>query len=416
MDKALDIAKEYNDRQEETPESLFYLGLSNGILGVYHAINRNYFSAYIHGKRGKGYLEDVIKADSTYYDAYLGLGIFHYYVDLFPGLIKFFAKILGFEGDRERGKKEIKLTVDKGEFFKLEARFIYAIARYFLEGAKSEAFPIFIQLQRAYPHNPAPTLLIGYHYRRKGKMQKAIHYFSSISDKFQDQLPQIPVMKYYNLAVCHFRLNNFQEMKAYLNKLSDPAIRKSRYYYAALAFYKGLAADLEYNRRLAERYYSMIQDSKDTQYWYHFSRLHRKNPMDSLLRKFIVAENEVFTYKQPAAKKSVNGLLELIQKNPLKSSYPHIRILIHDLNGVLTLKMGKFQKADSIYQNFMAEVDELDDDFQKAWIYIHYARVLRELGKTEHAKKMLEKAEVTDDQYTRIIIERERFIIKEMTH
>jgi tetratricopeptide (TPR) repeat protein len=240
--KALDKGEKYKEAYPDQPEALYYLGATNGILGIYHVLNSSYIKGYIHGRRGKNYLQGAVRLDSTYYDAYLGLGIFHYYVDLLPGILKFFAAILGFHGDRAQGMQEIRLTASHGQFFKPEGEFTYAVFRYFLEGEKQNSLQIFKKLNKTYLENPALMLLLGYHYRRHGRIRLAEGYFKKVSDSFTDLLPQITVMKYYNLGVCYYRLNQFPQADQYFNRLLDTSLRKSPYYQAAIAYYKGILA------------------------------------------------------------------------------------------------------------------------------------------------------------------------------
>lgn len=54
----------------------------------------------------------------------------------------------------------------------------------------------------------------------------------------------------------------------------------------------------------------------------------------------------------------------------------------------------------------------MEDEFHRAWIYIHYQRCLRTLEEFDLAEQMLAKANSLDDSFTRIIIEREKFMLK----
>ncbi len=412
VERSIQVGESYEDRTDGSAEAIYYLGLSHGIMGIYHVINRSYLNGYFHGKKGKNYLEKVVRVDSTYYDAYLGLGIFHYYVDLLPGVIQFFAKILGFEGDRQQGMREIRLTAERGNYFQLEARFARAIIRYFLEGERTESVRTFLELENSYPDNPALTLLLGYYHRRQGRMVQAISYFSGVPDSYTDRLPQITVIKYYNLAVCFYRMNDFPQAAKYLEILADSRLRKSQYYYAALAYYKGQLADLSGNRKLAEKYYTMIQDNKDMQYWYHISGMFRKYPMDSLLSAYVRAKNNVFTYNRPAADREVLMLARRISRPAVHMSVPYLPLLIWDLQARLEFRKGDTGQAADIYARFIDDVGDIPDDFRKSWIYLYYARVLREAGRLDAADEMLERAGATNDEYTKIIIEREKFILK----
>ncbi len=412
--QAIRVGEDFKDRQPDSPDALYYLGVSYGVLGIYHVLNRSYLKGYYYGRKGKNYLEEVVATDSAYYDAYLGLGIFHYYVDMLPGVIKIIARVLGFQGDRRRGIREIRLTSRKGRFFRVEGEFAYAVIRYFLEGRIWEGMKIFTRLQNRYPDNPALTLLLGYHYRRMGSVQKAIRYFSSVPDSYRDALPQITVIKYYNIGVCHFYLNELPQAEAIFDRLIRMPVRKSDYYNAALAYYKGLLADLRFDRRAAERYFRMIVNQKDTHYWYNISRMYADLPMDSLLYYYVLTENDIFTANFDSAEVKMRRLYRLLRENNLPNDRSFIKYLIDDLHARLKFRERKVKEAMQIYRTFISRVDDVPDKFQRAWIYLNYARVLREAKEREEAMKMLEKARVTDDEYTRIIIEREMFILRNM--
>lgn len=402
----------YRKQGNQPAEAAYYLGVSHGILGIYHVLNSSYLKGYLHGRSAKNYLEEAVKIDSTYYDAYLGLGIFHYYADLLPGVIKFFASILGFSGDRAQGIREIEKTANQGTYLKIEAEFTHAVIRYFLEGAYSSSLQTLIQLKNLYPENPALLLLIGYHYRRFGQIEKAEKYFNSVADAYFEKLPQIIVMKYYNLGVCYYRLNNFEDAEKCFNRLLDKNLRKSPYYQAAIAFYKGILAGLKSDQVSADYYFGLIRYNQETQYWYYISRIYSKTPFDKMMRDYIIAENHAYTFKTVLAINETEDLLKTINDNRYSVSNPDLVFLVKDLEARLAFQQGQVLKSRQLFESFLADLQKYDDDFQKAWIYIGYARVLRELKDWEEALKALKKAEATNDEYTRLIIEREKYILK----
>jgi tetratricopeptide (TPR) repeat protein len=411
---AIEKGERYKELYPETAEAYYYLGVSHGVLGIYHVLRSSYFKGYIHGRRAKNYLEDAVKIDSTYYDAYLGLGVFHYYVDLLPGVVKFFAGILGFHGDRAQGMKEIRLTAQRGQFFQMEGEFIYAAVRYFLEGDYYNSLNTFQKLHRAYPENPALTLLIGYHYRRHGQIRTAENYFSSVSESYTDKLPQITVMKIYNLGVCYFRLNDFPAAESYFNRLLDTSLRKSRYYQAAIAYYKGLLAGLNMRQKEADYYLGMIFKNEETQYWYYISRMYIKYPFDSLMVEFTEADNDVYSLNYRESAIRVQELAEKLKDNPESFHNSYLPYLIMDLEARFAFQRGNIQQAKEIYESFVDNISQMNDEFQQAWIYIAYARVLREEKQWKKSSEMLDKAGATDDEYTRLMIERERYILKNL--
>ncbi len=410
--QAIHKGEKFRENTNSSAEALYYLGVSHGVLGIYHVLNSSYFQGYIHGRRGKNYLEQVVKTDSSYYDAYLGLGIYHYYVDLLPGIVKFFASILGFHGDRKAGMAEILQASRRGEFFQTEAEFTYAALRYFLEGDYSNSLQIFQKLNKKYPDNPALALMVGYHFRRYGRINNALSYFESISTRFSEKLPQIIVMKYYNLGVCYYRMNQFDRAEEYFNLLLDPTLRKSQYYQAALAYYKGLLSGIQSRQDLSGYYFKMIYDNKETQYWYNLSRMFAAFPIDTVMQRYLMAENAIYTYDRVNAGKHIQILVSILEGKGKVITNPYLPFLIRDVQAKLAFQNGQIQYSRELYAQMINNVGKLKDDFQTAWIYISYARVLRELRDWDQSQKMLEKAGSTNDEYTRLIIEREKYILK----
>ena len=409
--QAAEIGERFRENNPENPEGWYYEGITQGVWGIYHVLNHSYIKAYFAGRKAKGYLEKTVQLDSTYYDAYLGLGIFHYYVDLLPGLLKFIVKILGFDGDRDRGRQEIWLTASKGRFFQKEALFGYYVMEYFLEGKYGEGIQGVTELYRKYPTNPALSLLLGYHYRRTRQLSQAIAMFESVSDRYQDDLPAISIMKYYNLMVCYFTLNRFNRAEAYLARLLDGSLRISPYYVAAISYYQGLLADLRFQREQALEAYSKIKLTKKTKYWYYNSRMLVKYPMDSLMYRYILAMNMVGSQEYERARKIVRELDELIRRKQVRWNNPELPFLLADLYAVVEFNLGNRQFALRKYRQMEKLLYNMDDQFARSWILIHYAQVLRLSGDLKRAERMLEKASEVDDDYTRFIIEREKFLV-----
>ncbi|GAB4327003.1 MAG: hypothetical protein Kow0037_00260 [Calditrichia bacterium] len=412
IELAIERGEAYAEASDDSPEAQFYLGLSHGVLGLYYVLDKSYVQAYLNGRKAKNYLEKLVKTAPDYYDAYLGLGVYHYYLDLMPGLVKFFAGILGFHGDRALGLREIQTTAAKGTFFSVEARFIEATLRYFLQGEKQQMLPRFYQLDGEFPGNPITPLLIGYHYRRRGKIEKAIPYFQSVRDDFKAELPQVFVMKYFNIGVCLYRLNALQKADSVFAHLQTAPVRKTPYYLAGIAYYRGLIADLQFKRSVAERFYAEIPKNKHTQYYYNISRINVLYPMDEALRLYYLAENAIYRANFPEAVRYVAGLEKIYQRKRSGYSVPFMPVLIKDLQGRLYFRQGAIRKAAEHYRDFIEHVRQVTDDFYRAWIYIQYARILREQQKWQQAESVLELAEKCDDEYTKLIINRERFLLK----
>lgn len=182
--KAVDVAEEMLDKNENDIDAMFYLGGTYGNLGRYYAIDRSWLKAYWYGKKGKNYLKDVVEKDSKYYDAYLGLGIYHYYADVLPKVIKIFSFILGIEGDKELGLKELQFTISKSKNTKTEAMIFLGTIYINHEKDYEKALPLFKELFDKYPDNTIAGMSLGKCYWEKGNHNLAINIYRLMIDKF----------------------------------------------------------------------------------------------------------------------------------------------------------------------------------------------------------------------------------------
>ena len=415
IDEALQATRAYYKKSENKVEYRFNLGLCYGIKGFYYGVERNYFKTYWFGKKGKGNLEKVVALDSTYYDAYLGLGIFHYFTALLPGIVRFMAAILGFDGDRQKGIQEMRRTAEKGFLFREEAWFTYATTRYFLEGAYQEGLSIFQRLLARYPGNAALRLLIGYHYRRNGHILQARRYFEAVPDSIDRSLPDMFNWKYYNLGTIYFMENRFDLAEALFHKMDRSRLARSNYLQAAVHFYLGLLADLKFERERALAYYKKIPKNNKTEFWYYMSRMHVTYPMDSLTYRWVVADNLLSVRQYTTARRLALRLWSdlLHQRSVLN---PNLKPLVVDVIARSLLYEGRFTEARHEFDRILPEAKKMSDEVRRSWIYIHYAQCLRALGEYKLAGAYLDRARKAEDQYTRLIIARERHVLDRLRH
>ena len=66
-------------REKENLWAQFYLGSSYTYRAVYEGFKGDYFETFKYGVKGGRLLQDIIKKDTSFYDAYLGAGTFEYF-------------------------------------------------------------------------------------------------------------------------------------------------------------------------------------------------------------------------------------------------------------------------------------------------------------------------------------------------
>jgi tetratricopeptide (TPR) repeat protein len=120
------------------------------------------------GKKMRSLLLDAVQQDPSLTDAYLGLGIYNYFVDTLSSIVKLLSVFIGLPGgSRTEGLHQLQVCAEKGDLVRAEAKFY--LAKDFSrnsEGEYEKALRLFGELQKEFPNNPLWPMLIGsLHYR-----------------------------------------------------------------------------------------------------------------------------------------------------------------------------------------------------------------------------------------------------------
>lgn len=143
------------EKLDKTTLNKFYLGSAYCYRSVSDILKRSYWDAYFSARKGRKFLEDVIKENPEFYDAYVHLGVREYFVDTrITGWRKSLAWILGQSGDRDKGLEYIEKTAQNGNLNKDEAKFISIAIYRFFEPDLQKALAFAKDYKTRYPNNP----------------------------------------------------------------------------------------------------------------------------------------------------------------------------------------------------------------------------------------------------------------------
>jgi tetratricopeptide (TPR) repeat protein len=115
------------------------------------------------GKQMRAALLAALAKDPQLNDAYLGVGIYNYFVDTLPAIVKLIRWLIGLPGgSREAGLQQIERAATKGDLSRGEAAF-YLAKDYSRDYEKqySRSLQLFQQLEQEYPDNDLWKLLAG---------------------------------------------------------------------------------------------------------------------------------------------------------------------------------------------------------------------------------------------------------------
>ena len=148
---------------QDEARNYLYEGMAYGLKGRFYGLRDNDLPTARAGKKMRALLLTGLRMDPTLEDAYLGLGIYNYFVDTLPTIVKMLKFLIGLPaGDRELGLEQLRRAADQGDLVRDEARFY--LAKDFSRRSEAEfgkSLDLFQQLAREYPDNMLWTLLVG---------------------------------------------------------------------------------------------------------------------------------------------------------------------------------------------------------------------------------------------------------------
>jgi tetratricopeptide (TPR) repeat protein len=108
-------------------ETELFLGTSYLLESYYKALQKEYFGSAFSARKGKKILERALRRNPELFDAYFGLGIYNYYADRVPSIVKGLRFLLFLPGgDSEKGLSQLALSSSKAKYFNIESSLILA--------------------------------------------------------------------------------------------------------------------------------------------------------------------------------------------------------------------------------------------------------------------------------------------------
>ncbi len=105
-------------------------------------------------KESQQYARKLIAADPTQYDAYFTFGFSEYLVGSLPFFARWFMRLDGIDGDKEKGLRELEIAAAQGRFLKPFAKMMLAMF-YLREKRPADSRRHLQSLASEFPGNPA---------------------------------------------------------------------------------------------------------------------------------------------------------------------------------------------------------------------------------------------------------------------
>jgi len=207
--KAYKLA-ENSIHKHDSGEMRLYAGMADGLAARLYGLRGETRAGARAGVHARENFLKALSLDPTLTDAYMGLGLYNYYVDTLSGLarvLRFFMGIPG--GSKEEGIRQLRKAINAGELSPALARFYLALDLHNYDQKYNEALEVISPLAEKYPENPVFQLMRGDLYaklNRKTQAEASYRAAASEAEKLTD-------------ADCRKRINSLvKESLAALNK------------------------------------------------------------------------------------------------------------------------------------------------------------------------------------------------------
>jgi len=387
--------KKANDLLESDSVDTFLhyiLGSSYSYRAMAYTRHESYMDAVLATKKSFSYLNNTILNDSTYYDAYMGLGLFNFMIAQTPPALKWAMRMTGIEGEKDKGIEYLKLAADKGRFSKVEA--LFYLSQIFAEfyGEYEKAEELLSTLYKKYQKNLLFKYSLASFYLKISRLEKSEILLNGIISSKDTNFRQL--IRYSKLSIgdIYSYRNNFDKARNYYQIfLSDSS---ENYYRGIAALRLGICYSFSGDSLNAAKYFELTDegntDIDDDRYAKITGERFLENPPDSLERKIIFIKNlkEAGKYNE-----ALDSLLNFPKVGLSKSQLAEINLYLSDVSFHL----------DSLTQSYSYALSAIANDEGEKWIqpfaYYFAARASLELNYLTDAKKYIEKINEYSDYF-----------------
>ncbi len=165
------------------------------------------------GKKMRALMLRALALDPTLTDAYLGVGIYNYFVNSLSTIVKILSVFIGLPGgSRTEGLRQLQLCANQGEMARAEAKF-YLAKDYSRASEKQfeKSLHLFRELQQEYPHNPLWPMLIGSLHFRLGKPQQGESIYREVYQNTAGKTSEVDVAVHHAASQALERLHPEQK-------------------------------------------------------------------------------------------------------------------------------------------------------------------------------------------------------------
>ncbi len=372
-DSAINRSEEIIAFESKDPFPFYILGAAYSYRALAFARAEEYLNALWATKESYLYLNKAVALDSSYADAYFGLGLFNFAVSQTPSVWKWALDLTGISGDRYKGMDYLTLAADKGKYSSVDAQFYlsqlnaeflrdYAGAHYYLD-----------KLVKTYPGNllfksTAASLLI-----KEKKLKKAEKLLFGITASKDSSFKQIKTYANLFLGDIFFAIDDFDSAKTFYQRFLDSTT--DNHFKGMTALKLGLCYQFTNFPKKATKYYLLAgegnMDLDEDIYAMDIGERYLENPPDSSELKLILIKNllDAGSYKEAL------DSLDSLSSNSVSDT---LQAFISFYRSDAKYYLGEFQESREVAVSLIE--NEFAEEWVRAFACFYAARASKELG------------------------------------
>lgn len=386
---AVDIAKDMLDKNKDDADAQFYLGYIYGNLGLYYGATGRYLKAWWYGRKAMPSIEVLIEKDPEYYDAYLGVGLFEYLLDVLPKRDKVLSLLIGdHAGDREKGIDHMVLASQKGSYTRDRAKFFLADWVYFnFEDNDEAALELFEELAVKYPNNLFFKMRIAKCYLNLYKYDLAIQTINdTLKNESLNKFPNIQTLLCRYLGLTYSEMNEYEKaVQVFQNALTllKSQKRSESWEYQGALYYIGDCYEMMGETDKAHEYYSKVS-KEDKSGAYSSAQARINNPLTparkNLIRGRYYSRYQKYSFAEPI----FNDLIASEQKNnPVNNTF--LAEVYFNL-GTLKYHQKEYKSSIQTFEKVLT-LDDVKSDWIKPWSHCFLGHCYKDKGEIQKAKQ-----------------------------
>lgn len=184
VDRACKLSKDRVKAHPDDVDDLFHYASALVYRSRYEAAKSDWLGLMSDGVRSRKLLERAIGLDSTFYDAYSGIGAFNYYAAHLPWYLKPVALILGIQGNERKGIADLKKAAQLGFYARAESASFLADIVYKEKKNYRVIARIALRLHTQYPGNLDFVRSLCFAYYKMNDFEQVVHYADPVLARY----------------------------------------------------------------------------------------------------------------------------------------------------------------------------------------------------------------------------------------